>query len=83
MPKSMNEMEMYEDLLDKLSEDYPELGKEVEALSSKMMSMEPMDDMEDDMEEDPTMPSDIPADLMDDEEDEEMMMEEDEEEYSL
>ncbi len=77
MPNTPNEMEMYTDLLDKLSEDYPELGPQVDALNSKMMDMGPMDE---DMEEAPMMPGDeeaIPPELRDEEE------MEDEEEYSL
>jgi prefoldin subunit 5 len=78
MPNTENEMKMYEDMLDKLSEEYPELNAEASALSAKMMDMEPMDDDAED-EDEMMMPGDsdaIPPELMD-------MDDEEEDEYTL
>lgn len=75
MPDTKNEMKMYEDLLDKLSDDYPELSEQADALSSAMMEL----DMEAESEA-PSLPGDaeaIPPELLDDE------MDEPEEEYEL
>ena len=70
MPESKEMMMQYEDLLDKLAEDYPELGAEVEALSDKMMGLEMGAEGE---EEDLIAPDaeSVPPDLMDGEEEEE------------
>ena len=81
MPNTAEESGQYAELLDKLAEDYPELGPEVDALNSKLEEIMPMDSMDDEMpEEAPMMPGDmdaIPPELMDEEE------MEDEDEYEL
>ena len=81
MPQPGNEMNMYEDMLDKLASEYPELAKQAEALSAKMTEVEPsevLDEEEDDLTMMPGTEESIPPELMDEEE-----APEEEEEYSL
>lgn len=73
MPKP-DEMSRYEDMLDALMDEYPELEEEASALKSSMMEMEPSDEEPMEMEDDEYM-EDEEMDL-----DDELDMEEEDEE---
>ena len=80
MPQTAEMMEEYEMMLDKLASEYPELAEQADALSDKMMDMEPGEMLDEEPDELTMMPGteeSIPPELMDED------TEEDEEEYSL